>query len=62
MRRWGISKAKSVQKVEEDSKKVFPEELWIKLHLQIIFFGREYCPSRNHNSYNCPICSVVNNM
>lgn len=61
MRRWGISKGKSVQKVEEDSKKVFPEELWIRLHLQIIFFGREYCPSRNHNPYNCPICSVVNN-
>ena len=61
MRRWGISKGKSVQKVEKDSKKVFPKELWSKLHLQIIFFGREFCPSRSHNSNNCPICSVVNN-
>ncbi len=61
IRRWGISKGKSVQKVEEDSKKAFPKELWIKLHLQIIYFGRKYCPSRSHNSNNCPICSVVNN-
>ncbi len=61
MRRWGISKGKSVQKVEEDSKKAFPKKLWIKLHLQIIYFGREFCPARSHNLNNCPICSVVNN-
>ena len=61
MRRWGISKGKSVQKVEEDSKKAFPKKLWIKLHLQIIYFGREFCPARSHNPNNCPICSVVNN-
>lgn len=61
MKRWGISKGKSVQKVEKDSKKVFPKELWSKLHLQIIYFGREYCSARSHDFNNCPICSVVNN-
>ena len=61
MKRWGVSKGKSVQKVEKDSKKVFPKELWSKLHLQIIYFGREYCSARSHDFNNCPICSVVNN-
>ena len=61
MRRWGISKGKSVQKIEEDSKKIFPKKLWNKLHLQIIYFGREYCPARTHNPSDCPICSVVEN-
>ena len=61
MKRWGISKGKSIQKVEKDSKKVFPKELWSKLHLQIIYFGREYCSARSHDFNNCPICSVVNN-
>ena len=61
IRRWGISKGKSVQKVEQDAKKAFPKSLWIKLHLQIIFFGREYCPSRSHDLNKCPICSIVNN-
>ena len=61
MRRWGVSKGRSVQKVERDSKKNFPKKLWSKLHLQIIYFGREFCPARSHNSNNCPICRVVNN-
>jgi endonuclease-3 len=38
-------------------KAVFPKELWNKLHLQIIFFGREYCPARRHDLTQCPICS-----
>lgn len=61
IKRWGISKGKSIQKIEKDSKKAFPKELWIKLHLQIIYFGRKYCPARSHDITKCPICSVVNN-
>ena len=45
--RWGITKGKNVVETEKDAKKVFPEELWNKLHLQIIFYGREYSPSRS---------------
>lgn len=56
--RWKLSTGKSVQKTEADLKSIFPESIWNKLHLQIIFFGRQYCPARNHNPYSCPICSV----
>lgn len=45
--RWGITKGKNVVETEKDAKKVFPKELWNKLHLQIIFYGREYSPARN---------------
>tara|TARA_Y100001934_G_scaffold251908_1_gene315503 strand:+ start:411 stop:1055 length:645 start_codon:yes stop_codon:yes gene_type:complete len=55
--RWGLSKAKNVEMTERDLKKLWPKETWNKLHLQIIFFGREYCPARNHNLKECPICS-----
>ena len=55
--RWGLSNGKNVEKTEKDLKAVFPKELWNKLHLQIIFFGREYCPARNHDLTQCPICS-----
>ena len=55
--RWGLSKAKNVEMTERDLKKLWPKEIWNKLHLQIIFFGREYCPARNHNLKECPICS-----
>lgn len=55
--RWKLSTGKNVEKTEEDLKRTFPKELWNKLHLQIIFFGREYCPARGHNPYQCPICS-----
>jgi endonuclease-3 len=55
--RWGLSNGKSVEKTEKDLKAIFPKESWNKLHLQIIFFGREYCPARNHDLTNCPICS-----
>ncbi|MEM7077754.1 MAG: endonuclease III [Pseudomonadota bacterium] len=54
--RWGLSNGKSVEKTEADLKKVFPRELWNKLHLQIIFFGREYCPARYHDLSTCTIC------
>lgn len=57
-RRWGLSDGKSVEKTEKDLKAVFPEPLWNKLHLQIIYFGRKYCPARGHKKENCPICSI----
>ncbi len=55
--RWTLSTGKNVEKTEKDLKRLFPEDLWNKLHLQIIFFGREYCPARGHDPYQCPICS-----
>lgn len=55
--RWGLSDGKSVTKTETDLKAVFPEAKWNHLHLQIIYFGRKYCPARGHNPYECPICS-----
>jgi endonuclease-3 len=55
--RWSLSTGKNVVKTEADLKKVFPRESWNKLHLQIIFFGREYCPARGHKREECPICS-----
>lgn len=55
--RWGLSKAKNVEMTEKDLKKVWPKNTWNKRHLQIIFFGREHCPARNHNLSDCLICS-----
>lgn len=55
--RWMLSTGKNVDKTEADLKKLFPRESWNKLHLQIIFFGREYCPARGHDREKCPICS-----
>ena len=55
--RWGLSTGKNVERTESDLKRLFPEATWNKLHLQIIFFGREYCPARNHKVSECPICS-----
>ena len=55
--RWGLSNGKSVEQTEVDCKKLFLKEKWNKLHLQIIFFGREFCPARGHVVENCPICS-----
>lgn len=49
MYRWGLSSGKNVVQTERDAKKIFPEELWNKLHLQIIFYGREFSPSRGWN-------------
>jgi len=56
--RWCLSTGKNVEKTERDLKRLFPEDLWNKLHLQIIFFGREYCPARGHKREECPICSL----
>lgn len=57
--RWKLSNGKNVVQTEKDLKRLFPEEKWNKLHLQIIFFGREYCPARSHKVLDCPICSVI---
>lgn len=60
MTRWGLTSGKNVEQTEKDAKRLFPKKNWNKLHLQIIFFGREYCPARGHDPAQCPICSVVN--
>ena len=54
--RWKLSTGKNVDKTEKDLKAVFPREKWNKVHLQIIFFGRKFCPARGHNPLACPIC------
>ena len=46
MYRWGLSNGKNVETTEKDAKRLFPKKLWNKLHLQIIYYGREYCPAR----------------
>lgn len=57
--RWQLSNGKSVEQTERDLKKLFEMSLWNKLHLQIIFFGRKYCPARGHKREDCPLCSVI---
>lgn len=55
MYRWGLTNGKSVEQTEKDAKRLFPKELWNKLHLQIIFYGREYSPARGFKIENSPI-------
>ena len=57
--RWGLTSGKSVKQTEEDLKKLFPKYLWNKLHLQIIFYGREYCSARGCNGTNCKLCQEL---
>ncbi len=54
--RWGLSQGKNVVQTERDLKAAFPESSWNKLHLQMIYFGRNYCPARGHVIQDCPIC------
>ncbi len=54
--RWGLSSGKNVEQTEKDLKRLFPESKWNSLHLQLIFYGREYCPARGHDLENCLIC------
>ena len=54
--RWKLSTGKNVDKTEKDLKAAFPIESWDRVHLQIIFFGRKYCPARGHDPVACPIC------
>jgi endonuclease-3 len=55
--RWGLSRARNVEETERDLKAAFPQDRWNTLHLQIIYFGRTYCPARGHTPAECPICS-----
>lgn len=55
--RWGLSEGKNVEQTERDLKAIFPKEKWNKLHLQIIFYGRQHCPARGHDPAKCLICS-----
>jgi endonuclease-3 len=61
--RWGLSNGKSVQQTEKDLKRLFPRERWNRLHLQIIFYGRQYCPARRScdgTDNGCPFCPLFN--
>ena len=55
--RWRLSRAMNVEQTERDLKKLFPSPDWGRRHLQMIYFGREYCPARLHERADCPICS-----
>jgi len=55
--RWGLSDGRSVEKTERDLKALFARESWARVHLSMIFFGREHCPARSHDLTGCPICS-----
>ena len=59
--RWKLTKdEKSPDNVQRDLCKIFPKDRWNKLHLQMIYFGREYCPAKGHEPRNCPVCSWIN--
>ncbi|MDC0498485.1 endonuclease III [Alphaproteobacteria bacterium] len=58
--RWGLTKGKNVTQTEKDLKKLFPKNSWNKLHLQIIFYGREYCQARSCYGIECKICKACN--
>ena len=55
--RWGLSNGTTVERTERDLKSVFPRDTWNRRHLQIIFFGREYCPALRHDLLGCPVCA-----
>tara|TARA_Y100001968_G_C19205080_1_gene641894 strand:+ start:224 stop:877 length:654 start_codon:yes stop_codon:yes gene_type:complete len=57
--RWGLTSGKSVIQTEKDLKRLFPKNLWNKLHLQIIFYGREYCSARGCNGTICELCKEL---
>jgi endonuclease-3 len=57
--RWKLTSGKNVEQTEKDLKSLFPKDSWAKLHLQIIYFGRAFCPARGHQIENCPICSII---
>lgn len=58
-KRWGLSVGKTVEQTEADLKRAFAIDTWNRRHLQIIFFGREYCPALRHDFTACPICSFA---
>lgn len=55
--RWQLSRARTVEEVEADLRRLFPEDRWHQLHLQMIYFGRAHCPARGHDPAVCPVCS-----
>jgi endonuclease-3 len=57
--RWGLTKGRNVQQTEKDLKKIFPEDSWNKLHLQIIFWGREFCQAQQCHGITCKICKAT---
>jgi len=56
--RWGLTNGKNVVQTEKDLKKIFPKKTWSKLHLQIIYYGREYCTARSCYGITCKICTT----
>ena len=56
--RWGLTNGKNVVQTEKDLKRIFPKKTWSKLHLQIIFYGREYCKARDCYGLRCEICTT----
>ncbi len=56
--RWGLTSGKNVAQTEKDLKRLFPKETWNNLHLQIIYYGREYCSARGCDGTICPICTT----
>lgn len=58
-KRWFLSQGKNVEATEKDLKRLFPKNSWNKLHLQMIYFAREYCPARCHKKELCPICQWI---
>ncbi|MCD8298267.1 MAG: endonuclease III [Opitutae bacterium] len=58
--RWRLSSGKNVEQTEKDLKALFPRERWNKLHLQIIFYGREHCTARGCDGHTCEICRALN--
>ena len=56
--RWGLTSGKNVVQTEKDLKRIFPEKTWSKLHLQIIYYGREYCKARECYGVTCKICTT----
>lgn len=58
-KKWGLSQGKNVTQTEKDLKRLFPENTWNTLHLQIIYYGRKHCPARGHKLENCPICQKI---
>lgn len=58
-KRWGLSSGRNVKQTEKDLKELFPEKDWNRLHLQMIYFGREYCQAKKHQASICPICCWI---
>lgn len=58
-KRWGLSSGKNVEQTEKDLKRLFPKEDWNRLHLQIIFYGREYCTARGCDGRSCDMCRTL---